>query len=40
MRTMQSVEVAVVPLDVGDRHGGYAVLRFVSAADAQREYDK
>jgi hypothetical protein len=29
-----------VPLDVGDRHGGYAVLRFASAGDAQREYDK
>ncbi|KAI7842797.1 hypothetical protein COHA_003543 [Chlorella ohadii] len=37
---VKSLEVAAVPLDGKDRHGGYAVLRFASAADAQREYDK
>jgi hypothetical protein len=37
---VQSVEVVSVPLDVGDRSAGYAVLRFQSAAHAQRHYDK
>jgi hypothetical protein len=32
--------VVSVPLDVGDRSAGYAVLRFQSAAHAQRHYDK
>jgi hypothetical protein len=36
----QSVQVVSVPLDTGDRAGGYAVLEFGSAAAAQQHYDR
>lgn len=36
----QEVEVVSVPLDVGERHAGYAVLRFASAAHAHRQWSR